>query len=416
MKTSRETMLAWALGIYGVLSLGSMATMGIGAALVALALLLTDPRKLVPQFESAWGNKAYRKYFLVSCALLASLALSLLGAWFFPLSYGGRTSEVHFLTDLAKAWYLLWPLLLAPALALIGPERRKDVLRAWLIVFAVLSALSIVQYFTGFPRPRQIPGTNRFHATLFMGHHLSVASIFIFPFFAALDLSSRKDSRARSGLSRRSLAAIAGLGAICLFLTYSRMLWVALPIGIFTWIGLALPREKRAKVNSAGALGLIFIFLLPPVTRRITEFRGILTREELWSANLDFFKARPLSGVGWHHNIELSGYYLMEKHQVAHVFSGHAHDNLLDMLGGAGLLGALAWIAWCVFAFAMCLPLARKGEGFARGLFCAWIVFQLNGLTQVNFWEAKVLHQIAWVTAWALTWSLAQKGKAWQES
>jgi O-antigen ligase len=164
----------------------------------------------------------------------------------------------------------------------------------------------------------------------------------------------------------------------------------------------ALPREQRVKVLTAGFFGLILVFLLPPVTRRITEFRGILTREELWTANLDFFKARPLTGVGWHHNIELSGYYLMEKHQITQVFSGHAHNNLLDMLGGTGLLGTVAWIAWCVLAFAMLIPLARNGEGFARGLFCAWIVFQLNGLTQVNFWEAKVLHQIAWVTAWAL--------------
>ena len=30
------------------------------------------------------------------------------------------------------------------------------------------------------------------------------------------------------------------------------------------------------------------------------------------------------------------------------VFSGHAHNNLLDLLGGTGLLGAIAWIAWCV--------------------------------------------------------------------
>jgi O-antigen ligase len=194
------------------------------------------------------------------------------------------------------------------------------------------------------------------------------------------------------------------------------MLWIALPIGIFAWICWALPPERRGTVLSAAVLGLILFILLPPVTRRILDFRGILTREELWSANVEFFKARPFTGVGWHHNIELSGYYLMERHHVASVFSGHAHNNLLDVLGGTGLLGTLAWLAWCVLAFAIPISLAQKGTGFARGLVCAWIVFQLNGLTQVNFWEAKVLHQIAWVMAWTLAWALLQKGKAWQRS
>jgi len=28
-----------------------------------------------------------------------------------------------------------------------------------------------------------------------------------------------------------------------------------------------------------------------------------------------------------------------------------------------------------------------------------WFCLHLNGLTQANFWDAKVLHQIGWVTA-----------------
>jgi O-antigen ligase len=418
MKADRTKALTWALGIYGVLTLGSMATMSVGAALVGLALLffLGDSKGLWQEVTKARANPAYEKYAMVSLALLICLALSLIVASLFPLAYGGRSSEVHFLTDLSKAWYLLWPLFLAPALIAAGPQGRKNILRAWLIAFGALSVLGILQYFTGFPRMREIPGTNRFHAEIFFGHHLSAASILIFPFFAALDLSTRKDALTRTGLSRRTLAVIAALGAVCLFFSFSRMLWVALPIGCFVWICWALPPEKRGTVLAASTLGLILVFLLPPVSRRILDMRGILTRGELWTTNLEFFKERPLTGVGWHHNGELSGYYLMNKHQVEHVFSGHAHNNLLDVMGGTGLLGTLAWLAWCVISILILLPIAKKGEGFARGLVCAWLVFQLNGLTQVNFWEAKVLHQISWVVAWSLAWSLLQKGKAWRES
>ena len=76
------------------------------------------------------------------------------------------------------------------------------------------------------------------------------------------------------------------------------------------------------------------------------------------------------------------------------------------MLGGTGLLGALAWLAWCWVT----LKILWRGfknpvsQSFAWGLLCAWLVFQINGLTQVNFWEGKVMHQMMWVVAWSLLW------------
>ena len=42
----------------------------------------------------------------------------------------------------------------------------------------------------------------------------------------------------------------------------------------------------------------------------------------------------------------------------------------------------------------------------------AWLIRRSfdGGLTQVNFWESKVLHQIMWVTAWALVWADDSRG------
>ena len=133
---------------------------------------------------------------------------------------------------------------------------------------------------------------------------------------------------------------------------------------------------------------------------------------------IEFLKQRPLTGVGWHHNQELSGFYLMDKFKTGDVFSGHAHNNFLDRLGSQGSFGALAWLAWCVSVIWLLLRQRKTNEPgpegesyasldrtkivFSRGLVCAWFVFQINGLTQVNFWEAKVEHQLAWVIAWSL--------------
>src|SRR4051794_36756835 len=122
----RTKLLTWALTAYAGLSLGSMATMGVGAALVGLALLVPAGKQVLwEDIFRARSNPVYEKYAVVSISLLIALALSLVFASLFPLSYGGMRSNVHFLTDLSKAWYLLWPLFLAPALVAIGAQGRK---------------------------------------------------------------------------------------------------------------------------------------------------------------------------------------------------------------------------------------------------------------------------------------------------
>jgi O-antigen ligase len=294
--------------------------------------------------------------------------------------------------------------------------KRITVLRAWLGTFVLLSAVGVVQHFTGWPRPQAIPGVpGRFHATLFLGHHLSVASVFIFPFFVLLDFLRQTPSSKAAALapSRADRIAVfprwflligAVLGFMTLGLTYSRTLWVALPIGIALWALLSAPRKLRVPVVIAIILAAASATQVPWVKSRLSAQMGIHTREDLWEANLKMFESRPLTGVGLKHNQELSGYYLMEKYHSSNVFSGHAHNNVLDFLGGTGLIGLLAWIVWWVFIFrwTICPGVRVVGYDLSLGLLCALVVFQLNGLTQVNFWEAKVQHQLMWAVAWLL--------------
>jgi O-antigen ligase len=85
---------------------------------------------------------------------------------------------------------------------------------------------------------------------------------------------------------------------------------------------------------------------------------------------------------------------------------GHAHNNFLEILGGTGLFGALAWLAWWAGVLVLAWRARKISEPtqFALGVLAAFFVFHLNGLTQVNFWEAKVLHQLTFVIAWVLLW------------
>lgn len=408
------------LGIYAVLSLFSMATMSIGAGVLGL-LMIGQLAKGLPQDQPAVSqpllpNKYIREYLWASCVIGLACILSLVFGALDPLSFDGYFSRVHLIADSAKLWYFFWPLILLFAISKISATERLQVLRLWLGTFTALSVLGIIQHFIGWPRPMPVPGTeHRFLATLFLGTHLSVASVFIFPFFVLLDFFRQAPkSRVNVGKALVLPTWALGVGAIAGFLTlmmtYSRTLWVALPIGLLVWALWTLPKPGRAG-NAVRVLIVLGVLVagglasqLPTVKARLNLQMGIHERQDLWEANWEMFKQRPFAGVGLKHNQELSGFYLMEKYHATDVFSGHAHNNVLDFLSGTGIIGLIAFLVWCYFPFKWAVrPGVRiSGYNLSAGFFCALLVFQLNGLTQVNFWEAKVQHQLMWSVAWIL--------------
>ncbi len=406
LEARRRSLLTLALGLYLVSSLVSMAVMSVGVALLVIAALIAAGgpleffRKLRDEASSRWG----RLYLRAALALTTACAVSLLAAMALPLAYGGRGVEVRFFPDMAKAWYLFWPLAFAAIAREVPEASRTAALRSWLLAFCALSVLGVAQHFWGWPRPQRIPGNEeRFHATLFLGHHLSVASIFIFPLFLSLDLAAGSEAirRRACGLPRWTLAIAVLAGVGCLLLTYSRMLWVSLPIGLAIWLLLALPR--RWALAAVVGLGLVVgvAAFQPVVQQRMEDGLGVGTRTLLWNVNREFFAARPLTGTGWHHNLPLSAHYLRSKGFAENTFVGHAHNNALEMLGSTGVLGAAAWLAWSALAIALAW---RSGAPGWKGWIAAWAVFHLNGLTQVNFWESKVLHQMMIAVGWSLFW------------
>jgi O-antigen ligase len=400
------TLLALALGIYAVSTLTSMALMSIGAAVALLGMLIAwrGPKGFVRALRGELGFSGGRLYALAALGLAAACVLSLIVARIDPLAYGGQFSRVHIVRDSFKLWYLFWPLPLAAGLRALRPALRDRVIRSWLIAFGVVSVIGIVQFWTGWPRPRAIPaGGGHYHAVLFLGHHLTVASILIFPFFVCLDLFFRsiRDRKPVLGLGAPVWGLFCLLGLATLFFTYSRTLWIALPLGVIAWIVLSLPRKWAVSFAAALVIASLAASQVPLVRDRLLVHMGIINRENLWQANLDMFRARPATGVGWLHNQELSGYYLMDKLHQTDVFSGHAHNNVLEMMSGTGVVGLLSWVFWCIVAFLLAWRARHHwGSGLGGpGLVCAWFVFQLNGLTQVNFWDAKVTHQMMWVVA-----------------
>jgi O-antigen ligase len=125
-------------------------------------------------------------------------------------------------------------------------------------------------------------------------------------------------------------------------------------------------------------------------------------------------KAHPLFGVGWHRNSELSAAYYRTRPDFQVPFESHAHNNILDQWASTGLFGlaTFVWLNVVVVLLARRLYLGRQEllwRAMGLGLVGGWICLHLNGMTQANWWDAKVLHQISWVTA--LTMELTRRLK-----
>tara|TARA_Y100000590_G_scaffold434459_1_gene552671 strand:+ start:2896 stop:4080 length:1185 start_codon:yes stop_codon:yes gene_type:complete len=385
-----------------------MATMSLGAVFLMVALVITvgGPVRLFVRFRQEWNRGPARTYLFVSFFFLFALSLSLIVARIWPIQIGTTTVNVLFPNDWAKSWYFIFPLMVAVAIRSLSPRSRNKVLKIWLGSAGVLSAIGLFQFFTGWPRPQMIPSFRPYyHATLFLGHHLSLASIFIFPFFASFDFATRKKGESPLGWNKTRWVILSIVLLICLFLSFSRMLWISLPIGILAFLLFRLHGKFRIGLIAVAILGIVGTASLPTVQKRMKDSLGVQERFDLWEANLFFFKQRPLTGAGFKKNHDLSGSYLFQKYpEKENVFSGHAHNNLLDFLGSMGIMGVIAFVFWSALAFQMAWNSRKIPESFGLGLFVAWGVFHLNGLTQVNFWEAKVMHQMMWMIGWSIVW------------
>lgn len=399
--------LTWFLPAYAVLGMTAMAPMNLSFLAVLLCLLATfwPGRALRPAQLSSL--EVYQQYRFWAWALFVTCTVSLLAAHFWPVNYAGTIPDVT-LHGILKIWYMIVPAVLAnvffrattndtTAMALL--ERT---VRAWGWMTLFLGAIAVIQFYTGWPLMQVIPtNPTHYHAILFFGHHLSTASILPFPTFAALAVALGLYTRA--GRVARFELAVGLVGLLILFLSYARTAWLTFPIGVALLFARYLSRRQfLAWFGSFAALGVALCFT-PAMKERIHNQMGIQDRFRLWEANWDFFTKRPLTGIGWLKTQEMSGPYFksIDPEHYTQYFWGHAHSNFFEMLGGTGLIGLLAWLGWSWFTLRLAYRTSRQARESGRdwiadlswGIFVGLILLHLNGLTNVTFWEGKVMHE-----------------------
>ncbi len=392
------------LALYSVLSLTSMAGMNLGFLLVFLWFGVAIFGMRASAFLPIRETSGYKPYRLTALLLFATCTLSLLVAKVLPYSYAGHEPDIT-LHGVLKIWYMICPLVLAVVFSAqkLNPfEGIAFITRAWWSMTILLGAISIIQFNTGWPLRQVIPtNPDHFHATLFLGHHLSTASILIFPAFTALAVALGAWIRNRKV---KKLEWIAGFsGVLILFLSYARTAWLALPLGLILIFSRYF-KPRTFLICTASLLVLLAIgSQTPAMKERIQNSMGIQDRLRLWEASIDYFKHRPITGIGWLKTQEMSGFYFQEKHPENYkdYFWGHAHNNFFEMLGGTGILGTIAFLLWSVFTIQFSLQTRKLAEDqghhflsdLASGITVALLLLHFNGLTNVTFWEGKVMHQ-----------------------
>ena len=403
--TKQRTLYAAAL-VYTLSVYGSMAVMSIGAGIVFVAWIATrfgHLREDLRKFKSS-------PLFWPSIVFGVACVWSLVWAKATDLSFMGLKPQIDWLTDTRKLWHLYFPFVFAALLSRLSEEQLAKVTKFWFVAGIAAAVLGIVQYYVPVYRPMALPDPGlrgRYHATGFAGFHLSYASILAFPLASSLALVAVLYRRER--LSRRSLWAI---GSVVVFflaslLTFSKIAWLAAPLTVafIAIIGFRGPSRY-------GVIGFLIAFVIiwgssSTVQKRFEGMNTIRDRLVVWRVNAEMIRAFPWFGVGWQQNSELSvnaAVYESDDLNRERRFASHAHNNVVDQWATTGLFGLAGFIWWCSIMFMMSYRIYVKnhdlhwrvlGLGFLAGWFC----FQINGLTQSSFWDAKVMHQTGWITA-----------------
>lgn len=347
---------------------------------------------------------------IASLAFFAASLLSVGAALAFP-PLGLPLEPFH---GLQKFHFFLLPFLACAAIsATAGRELRLERHKMWNVLFGMtllVSVVGILQFWASniFPAAwlenrffREVGMASverRFHAQGLMYFHLSFASAMGFScaWAGARVLWPLKEDSSREKLA---WAALALLAFFALFFSYSRIAWIALAGILVTLAFLKRPRwGALALVVLLGASALLWTFSSSLRLRWQLGLNSLFERRQVWAGAREMILDRWLTGVGF----GKTGYYMAPYETIAlgtePLFSSHAHNNFLDILAATGLPGFFAFLAWWGVLGFFAWRVFRKSDVHERWLPAACLAglvgFHINGLTQVNFFDAKSQHSL----------------------
>ncbi len=403
LETSTKKLWGIAFAFYGVLSLSFMAGMSIGGALFLLTSLFVffRQRTFFGLHFRALGRNPYLWVtiflFLVSFASLAS-------AWWDPPL--GEASKGF--RELKKFHHFLYPVFVGWALIFLSEDLEKHPFWKWWGGMALfLVAVSAMQFFgkSLFPDEwlnhrffRAVGATDKFHGQGLMFFHLSFASCMTT--VAAMGLAQAFWPKPeRTNKEKWFWWALGMGGLLAVFFSFSRIGFAA---AAFVVVGLCFLKRPWWGLVSLMVVALLTFVLWnksESFQRRFVDGQAGVRAERMvmWKASWAMFLDRPHFGFGFGRSGDYTQQYARKVLNGGEPeFSSHAHNNLLDALAATGWLGLSAYLFWFGFLMASAWKSFLRGahKGLAAGALFALLAFQVNGLTQVNFWDGKSQHTL----------------------
>ena len=184
-----------------------------------------------------------------------------------------------------------------------------------------------------------------------------------------------------------------------LYLTYARGAWIGFLIAIPFFF---FKKKKKKFIASMLGMTLLFggiILSSPNAKRRFFHSQGSdIKRLAFFKTAYHAFKERPFWGYGYR-NFEPNVAKLKKKYNipVAPDMTGHAHNNFLEHLASTGIVGALAFILFCLLWM---IDSYKRREITGRIIFPVTISFMVSGMVQYTFGDGENLFLL--MLLWAI--------------
>ncbi|HVK60243.1 MAG TPA: O-antigen ligase family protein [Bdellovibrionales bacterium] len=204
--------------------------------------------------------------------------------------------------------------------------------------------------------------------------------------------------------------------------TFTRGAWIAMVVA-FLFVAWTASKKIAACLVGVGAavftilFSTVDIFRMRVLTLFNSGYGSNSDRVFLWKANWEMFKDYPILGIGYQENEVRAGEYVARLGQPD-AFTGHAHNNYLQMLAGTGITGFLTYMfiisfmLWLTWRLWKTLPQEMIWpRAIALGALGAQIHLHIGGFTEANFKTGTTNHNfmVVWALIVALT-VLQKKG------
>lgn len=387
--------------LFAVSTLVSQTAMDVFASLFVVGALILFYQ------DSAYRELVFRKFGWEKI-VLALLGLVGLGLWF-----AGDLVPVISWSKLFDFRWILLAWLLGNFLQLYPPNRQHLIAFAW--IFSVASGYALLIPILGFDPIDPGRALDRFpDGTIRTGGFLQQPIVFaqlyglwvsFFLGFFVVQVPAFEELKSDRKLYI-PLAVAAFLGLMALLLSFTRGIWVALPLSMIMVILFRRWTWAVALIVLGAVATVGLSFLWPAFESRILHALqgGEGERIWIWKANLQMFYDHPWLGTGYSHNVQLLPEYFERVGAPEGLLQSHAHNQFLHILVGTGLAGFFAYLCFWMFLLQKSYQTFKQhlsvfSSSIAMGVFAAYLTFQFGGLFESNFEHSKIRYTLAVLTA-----------------